>query len=164
MNVHECRRHWVAYKHTLLNRKRHLLSRLRGKPVAHLIHIGKTGGTALRQALLPYVDAGAYTLFLHGHSMTLALLEPGEKTFFFQRDPISKFASAFCYRQREGRPHYHTPWRPYEAEAFAHFDNANDLANSLSAPDPVRRARAEYAMRNIHHVRDSVFRWLIDES
>src|ERR1700761_2318781 len=126
MSLHVLRDRYRRYSHALMNRKRRLLGRVRGKPVAHLIHVGKTGGTALKQTLLPYVDAGAYTLFLHGHSMTLQRLVPGEKAFFFQRDPISKFASAFYYRQREGRPHYHIPWRPYEAAAFAHFETAND--------------------------------------
>jgi hypothetical protein len=164
MTPHDLRSQWRRYSHVLMNRKRRLLGRLRRKPVAHLIHVGKTGGTALKQTLLPYVDAGTYTVFLHGHAMTLALLEPGEKTFFFQRDPISKFASAFYYRKREGRPHYHIPWRPYEAAAFADFQTANHLANSLSAEDPSQRARAERAMRSIHHVRDSAFRWFGDEA
>jgi hypothetical protein len=155
---------WRGRVNCLRTHKRYLFGKLRGKPVAHLIHVGKTGGTALRQALLPYVDTGRYTIFLHGHSMTLPRLRPGEKAFFFQREPVSKFLSAFYYRQRQAQPYRHIPWRADEALAFAQFHSANDLANALSSADGVLRAKAVHAMRSIHHVRDSVVRWLADET
>jgi hypothetical protein len=155
---------WRGRVNSLRTRKRYVFGKLRGKPVAHLIHVGKTGGTALRQTLLPYVDAGRYTIFLHGHSMTLPRLRHGEKAFFFQREPVSKFLSAFYYRQRQAQPYWHVPWWPEEALAFAQFRSANDLANALSAADGELRARAVHAMRSIHHVKDSVFRWLADET
>jgi len=164
INIPTLKNRWRGRVNCLRTHKRYVLGKLRGKPVAHLIHVGKTGGTALRKTLVPYVDAGRYTIFLHGHSMTLSRLRPGEKAFFFQREPLSKFLSAFYYRQRQARPYWHIPWRPDEALAFAQFNSANDLANALSAADGELRAKAVHAMRSIHHVKDSVFRWLVDEA
>jgi len=153
------RRRWKS----LMKQQRYVLRALRRKPVAHFLHVGKTGGTALRYTLQPFLDSGRYTLFLHGHAMTLPMVKRGEKVFFFQRDPLSKFLSGFYYRRRQARPHYDIPWRPQEAVAFANFASANELARSLSAADPRRREQAVHAMRSIHQVKDSPFRWLDSE-
>ncbi|HVN02580.1 MAG TPA: hypothetical protein VMT68_20435 [Caulobacteraceae bacterium] len=146
-------------------RRRRLVGALKGKPVAHFIHVGKTGGTAIKQALRSCPDAGAYTLFVHGHAQTLRGVPAGEKVVFFLRDPVSKFVSGFDYRLRGSLPHFDIPWRPHEAEAFARFTSAAALAKALSSEDPDERARAGQAMRSIHHVRDSVVaRWFESEA
>ena len=67
----------------------------------HFLHIGKTGGTAVKHALKPVAAAGH--LMLHGHDVRLHDVAPGEQVFFFLRDPLSCFVSAFYSRQREGR-------------------------------------------------------------
>jgi hypothetical protein len=145
-------------------RGRRLVGALKGKPVAHFIHVGKTGGTAMKLALRSRPDAGVYTLFVHGHAQTLRKVPVGEKVVFFLREPVSRFVSGFNYRQRGGRPHFDIPWRPYEAVAFERFANANQLARTLSSDDPEEQAAAREAMCSIHQVRDSVFRWFESEA
>jgi len=92
----------------------------------HFLHIGKTGGTAVKHALKP-VAAPGY-LMLHGHDVRLHDVAPDEQVFFFLRDPLSRFVSAFYSRQREGRPRYVVPWTPDEEAAFGRFRTANELA------------------------------------
>ena len=143
--------------------RRRLVGALRGKPVAHFIHVGKTGGTAMKAALRTAPDAGAYTLFVWGHFQTLRRVPRGEKVVFFLRDPVSKFVSGFNYRQREARPHFHIPWRAGEVLAFRRFQSPGELARALSSDDPALRAEAVAAMGAIHQVKDSVFRWFESE-
>jgi hypothetical protein len=101
---------------------------------------------------------------VHGHAQTLRRTPVGEKVVFFLREPLSKFVSGFNYRQRQARPMFDIPWRPEEAVAFGEFATPNQLARSLSAEDAETRARAEAAMRAIHQVKDSVFRWFESEA
>jgi len=145
-------------------RRRRIVGALKGKPVAHFIHVGKTGGTAMKATLRAAPDDGAYTLFVHGHAQTLRHVPVGEKVVFFLREPLSKFASGFNYRQRQALPMFNIPWRPEETAAFAHFTTPNQLARSLSAEDAETSAKARAAMCGIHQVKDSVFRWFESEA
>ena len=131
----------------------------RRRPRAHLIHIGKTAGTALKWALAPVVRDGRYELRLHDHGVTLADVPRGDRVFFVLREPIDRFVSGFHSRQRQGRPRYHYPWSPEEEDAFRIFQTADSLATGLSAADPARRDAARAAMKSIEHVRDSYWRW-----
>jgi hypothetical protein len=153
-----------SLRERLESRRRRFVGSLKGKPVAHFIHVGKTGGTAMKATLRACPDAGDYTLFVHGHAQTLRRVPVGEKVVFFLRDPLSKFVSGFNYRQRQAQPLFHIPWRPEEAVAFGHFAAPNQLARALSAEDAETRARAQTAMRGIHQVKDSVFRWFESEA
>jgi hypothetical protein len=128
------------------------------KPAAHFLHLGKTGGTAIKAALDPYVDAGPYTLHLHPHWITLRDIPRGDPFFFAVRDPIDRFVSGFYSRQRQGQPRHDEPWTPEEEEAFRRFTTANELALTLSARGRQRRD-AERAMKSIEHVRDSYWNW-----
>ena len=138
---------------------RYVWASLRGKPKAHFLHVGKTGGTAVKLALGPLRSSGTYELFLHGHGVSLRDIPVGDKVFYFLRKPESRFVSAFYSRQREGRPRLYIPWRPLEAVAFNEFTTARQLASALSADDAELQARAKSAMQNIYHVRDSFYRW-----
>ena len=88
--------------------------RLRGREVVHLLHIGKTGGTALKTAL-----AGAasptHVLILEDHPTRLRSVPVGERVAFFVRDPLTRFVSGFLSRQRKGRPRYFHDWSAEEA-------------------------------------------------
>jgi hypothetical protein len=141
-----------------IQRTRKLLGR---KPRAHLIHPGKTGGTALKAALRPHQSAGRYELVLHPHKTTLAEVPPGEKMMFVVRDPVERYVSAFNSRLRQGLPRYHIPWSPAEQAAFEAFSTADELARALSSPSEETRTRAYTAMSTIKHVRDSYWRWFI---
>ena len=129
----------------------------------HLFHIGKTGGTALKQALLDH-PSPRFSVLLHGHGVTLADVPAGEKFMFVIRDPLSRFVSAFNGRLREDRPRYHYPWKDGERVAFGLFETPDDLGAALGSKDPDRRGRAEQAMRDIGHVNTPYSFWLGDEA
>ena len=76
----------------------------------HLFHIGKTAGTALKQALLDH-PSPTYSVLLHGHGVTLADVPAGEKFMFVIRDPLSRFVSGFNGRLRETTLATTTPGR-----------------------------------------------------
>src|SRR5947209_7116183 len=133
-----------------------------GKPRAHLIHAGKTAGTAIKWALRDLTRDGDYRLELHEHAVTLRDVPAGDRVFFVVRDPIDRFVSGFYSRQRQGRPRYNYPWSPDEEKAFTAFETADALAAALSSSDDAERAAAQDAMRSIQHVRDSYWRWFGD--
>jgi hypothetical protein len=124
----------------------------------HFLHIGKTGGTAIKHALKS--AAAQAGLLLHGHDVRLHDAATGEQVFFFLRNPLARFVSAFYSRQREGRPRYVIPWSPDEEAAFARFRSANELANGLSAASTAERRKAERAMSSIVHVNNRYWDWL----
>lgn len=134
----------------------------RGKPVLHFIHLGKTGGTAIKHALSGQENAGRFRLVLHEHDFTLGMVPKGEFAFFVLRDPIERYVSGFASRQKQGLPRYHYPWSRGEKAAFSRFASAEDLALALGSPDEEERGAAERAMRAIRHVRDSYVRMLGD--
>lgn len=135
------------------------LPRPQGKKSLHLLHIGKTGGTALKQALLPHAMEGNYIIKMHGHNVTLHQIPRGDKVMFFLRDPVTRFVSGFLSRQRQGQPRYFSPWSLDEKIAFTHFDTPNALARSLGAGNIEERAAAEAAMQCIEHVSAPYLGW-----
>lgn len=137
--------------------------RLQGKEIVHLLHIGKTGGTAIKEALISHQDTPSYRIELHGHRFRLRDVPEGDRVIFFLRDPISRFRSAFYSRQRMGLPRYYFPWTKGERRAFAAFPTANDLALGLSSPDQVCRNEAIRAMQKIGHLRWSLMYWFESE-
>jgi hypothetical protein len=129
----------------------------RMKPQAHFLHIGKTGGTAIQEALKPVRTRGRYAIALHRHRTTLADLPDGEPFFLCVRDPIARYVSAFYGRQRADLPRYYVPHRPGEAAAFARYPTANALAEAIGTPE------GDAAMESIQHVRDHYWRWVVDQ-
>jgi hypothetical protein len=126
---------------------------------AHLLHIGKTGGTAMKDALRPVRTAGRYELLLHGHGTRLNNIPVGEPVFFVIRDPVERYVSGFNSRLREGRPRYLLPWTPLEKVVFERYPSADSLGRALSNEDPLERRRAAAAMMSLQHVRDSYWDW-----
>lgn len=129
----------------------------------HFLHIGKTGGTAVKQCLQDYAGATDYELLLHGHDATLRDVPRGEKILFVIRDPLTRFVSGFNGRLREDLPRYHYPWKDAERIAFERFTTPDDLARALSSDDREERLAAEHAMRNIGHVNTPYSYWFGDE-
>ncbi len=72
----------------------------------HVLHVGKTGGTALKHALIEHQETARYRLVFRGHEVGLAGVPVGERFMFLIRDPLSRFVSAFNGRLREDRPRY----------------------------------------------------------
>lgn len=153
----------ISARSSLKKLARRLGMRRRPRHV-HLLHIGKTGGTALKTALENQQGQEYDRLFLHHHPISLADVPVGDRFLFFIRDPMRRFVSGFYSRQRQGQPRYFFPWSPEEEEAFALFPTPNDLAVALSSADGERRAAAERGMRGIEHVRDHYRRWFDDEA
>lgn len=138
--------------------------RRRGKQIVHFLHIGKTGGTALREALRKHTTCPHYFIALHKHDLKLSDVPFGEKTVFFLRDPIRSYVSGFMSRQRQGLPRYFSAWSPDEKRVFERFGTANELALSLSSEDEEIHVAAERAMRSIKHVRSSFWDWFGDRN
>ncbi len=137
-----------------------------GKPgrdttAVHFLHIRKTGGTAVVDALTPV--AQRFHLVLHPHSTKLSDIPRDHRVFFFVRHPIPRFVSGFWSRFRKGRPRHNYEWNEAEREAFSHFQNANDLAEALSASDQKRVFQARAAMRGISHIRSTFTEWFSGE-
>jgi hypothetical protein len=130
----------------------------------HVLHVGKTGGTALNHALVEHADVARYRPVFGGHKLTLAAVPRGERFMFLIRDPLTRFVSSFNSRLREGRPRYDYPWREEERAAFAVFKTPDQLATALSAADVDERVHAEEAMRGIGHVNTTYADWFGDES
>jgi hypothetical protein len=133
------------------------------KPI-HVLHIGKTGGTALKHVLAEHQDTSRYQLLFRGHDITLADVRVGEQFMFLIRDPLTRFVSAFNGRLREDRPRYHYPWRDEERVAFAIFKTPDQLAVALSSADVEEREQAEAAMHGIGHVNTPYTFWFPNES
>ena len=139
-------------------------NRLRGKQIVHLLHIRKTGGTALRHALESYPASSHYEVVIHHHGATLADVPLGDQVVFALRDPASRFVSGFMSRQRQGRPAHFDPWTPGEAKAFGRFSSPDELACALSSDDVDRKRDAVRAMDEILHLRFHYSDWLIAEA
>jgi len=135
-----------------------------GKQIAHILHIGKTGGSVVKEALKPYLLAGKFKIELHDHSFRLKDVPEGEKVVFFLRDPIKRFISGFYSRKRKGQPRYNFPWSPGEEGAFRHFKTPNALASALSSKNKRLKERAVMAMKNITHVNTSYCDWFDSET
>lgn len=126
---------------------------MRGRERIHFLHIGKTGGTAVRHAL-ESAEPSQYELVFHPHAVTFADMPGDDRVVFFLRDPLSRFTSGFWSRFRQGLPRYPSPWSDDEMRAFVRFRAPNDLAASLPVDDAVQ------AMKAIEHVRSWQSDWL----
>jgi hypothetical protein len=151
------------YFRAVSEHSRYYLAKVQGRPVINLLHIGKTGGTAIKTALSQAHPCARILLRLHPHPVRLCDIPKGEKVVFFLREPTRRFVSGFNTRQRQGRPRYESPWEPGERMAFSRFHSANDLALALSSQDADVRGAAEEAMRSIRHVRDSFYYWFVSD-
>lgn len=139
---------------------------LRGvqKKQLHFLHIGKTGGTAIKYALKESHNTGTYQMHFHPHNIKLTDIAVDDKVMFVLRNPISRFISGFFSRYRQGQPRHHSPWSPAEKIAFEQFPTPNQLALALSSSDTALKGAAEDAMRSIEHVRDSYWLWFDNDA
>lgn len=107
--------------------------RRRGLEPIHILHIYKTGGTALKYALKDISRTTSHAIFSHKHSMGIDCIPPGHKVVFVVRDPVARFVSGFYDRQREGRPRYQTPWSQDERRTFEQFKTPSAIGEALAA-------------------------------
>ena len=113
------------------------------------MHIGKTGGSAVKSSLKNHLKTPEGTLVLHGHNVSLQDISDGEEVIFFLRDPTSRFISGFYSRQRKGQPRYYSEWNSREKAAFEVFKTPNDFACALADG----KLDAIEAMENIAHLK-----------
>jgi hypothetical protein len=139
-------------------------ARRHGQRVVHMLHVRRTGGTAVHAALNETRIPPDLRLLLHAHGISLAHLPEEDEVFFFLREPVARFVSGFEMRRQEGGSRYHHPWTPGERRAFMRFDSAQDLAMALGSRAHTERAEAEGAMKSIHHLRSHLSDWLVDEA
>ena len=154
---------WAVLPPLIRRAKRMLRGANESRPV-HFLHVGKTGGTAFKHAVAAAKDRDApVVIHLHPHRFGLRDVPEGERFMFFVRDPVTRFVSGFYSRQREGRPRYAARWSPDERAAFERFATPDELAAALSSTDPEKARFAQFAMRNIRHVRDGYWKWFESE-
>lgn len=137
---------------------------MQNKQLVHFLHIGKTGGSAIKLALSQQINNSRYVFHYRPHQITLNDVPEGEKVVFFLRDPMSRFISGFYSRLRQGRPKYFAPWSDSEKAAFEHFQTPRQLARALSSDNAVQKTNAENAMNSIQHVNQSYWRWFNNEA
>jgi Sulfotransferase family len=124
----------------------------------HVLHIAKSGGTALKAALAPFAAEGRFVL--HGHATRCRDCPPGSRIFFVVRHPLDRFVSAFNSRLRKGRPRFDHPWSPRQAIVFSLFRSPNALAEALGSRNPPVRLAAHLGMRAIGHLRRRLSYWI----
>jgi hypothetical protein len=124
----------------------------------HVLHIGKTGGTALKAALAPFAAEGRFVL--HGHATRCCDCPPGSRVFFVVRHPLDRFVSAFNSRLRRGRPRFDNPWSLRQAIVFSLFRSPNALAEGLGSRNPLVRLAATLSMRTFGHLRRRLSYWI----
>jgi len=151
-------------KDLLLSKVREWGYSLQGKQVVHFLHIGKTGGTTIKEALRHNLITDNYFIKLHHHNFRLKDVPKGHKIIFFLRDPISRFISGFYSRKRMGRPRINNPWCPNEEIAFTQFNTPNELAKCLSSKEKNIKTTAISAMREIDHVKSHFLDWFNDKN
>ena len=133
----------------------------------HFAHVRKTGGLAIKQALLdagvaafegeesgPLPETPYGRIVLHRrHAFGIRDVPDGDHVFFFVRDPVARFVSGFYSRKRKGRPRHHVEWSAGERRAFEAFATPQSLAAALGSADERERRRARRAMRKIRHLK-----------
>jgi len=144
------------------------------KPTIYVLHVGKTGGTALKLALLegqklknctgeqnniflynkhfnrinkiPLSKQKA-TILLCAHSTSIEDIPVGDKIVIFLRDPITRFVSAFYHRRR-----MYKNQSEQEKILFSYFRTPNQLAASLSNVCCDKNKLALSALHEIGHI------------
>jgi hypothetical protein len=123
----------------------------------HFLHIGKTGGSAIKAALRDFRET--HDIALHPHWVPAETVPAHERFFFCVRDPVTRFVSAFNSRLRMGKPTGFVEWDADEEWAFARFPTPQALATALGADDATEARHARRAMRSIRHVRQHQHEW-----
>ena len=121
------------------------------------LHIGKTGGTAVRTPIRDFLETGpdvVIELPMHRYGLKDVMEDSDTtKVMFFIREPVSRFASGFNSRLRKGWPRHQGTWSKKEEEAFATFKTPNELAEGLGANGWMMRHKARKAVQAIRHTR-----------
>ena len=125
----------------------------------HFLHIGKCAGTQIGHAIGKLNERRAKMVVKKNEHDTYLRDIPASARYFFSiRDPIARFRSGFYSRQRKGQPRYYYEWTSGEAQAFADFAHANDLAEALFENGELG-SQAFRAIRSIRHTAQNQVDW-----
>jgi len=138
--------------------QRRFLAVVTGRENLHFLHLPKTGGTSIKNALTQHRITPNTVIHLHPHRIRLRDVPRGHRVMFGVRDPLARFVSGFGSRLRKGAPANIIPWSHGEERAFSHFDDPDRLARALD-PAHAQHEEALHAMRNIRHVKTSYWDW-----
>jgi len=101
----------------------------------HYLHIGRTGGTSLKKTIKNGYKTDEYIIKMRGHSISIDKISPLEPCFFFLRDPIDRFVSAFYEAAKKvgGPLHNGYKWtvEPNERAMLSKFKTPNELAEVI---------------------------------
>ncbi len=117
----------------------------------HFLHIGKTGGTAVKYVLKQYPKTEEFVIHCHNHKTTLKDIPKGEFVIFCFRDPISRFISGFYSRKRKGQPRIYVEWSDLQRKVFESFETPNDLANAYMDGESVFHDLSVQALTEVRH-------------
>lgn len=123
----------------------------RKKQKVHFLHIGKTGGSAIKNVLRKHLETEKYVIKTHSHNKSLKDIPKGEQVIFFLREPMSRFISGFYSRQRKGQPLFYREWSEIEKVVFETFMTPNQIACSLADQNSISHSLAKKAMKNVQH-------------
>jgi len=133
---------------------------LGGKRLVHVLHIGKTGGSAISEAMGTFYETENFVIVRRGHNIGLKDIPVGDKVVFFLRDPIKRYVSGFYSRKRKGAPKYNVEWTPCEEMAFHEFETPNSLARAIGSKEKMTVSKAKCAFNAIRHVNTHLSDWL----
>ncbi|MBB4659019.1 hypothetical protein [Parvularcula dongshanensis] len=148
----------------MIDNLKHVVERWRpsdkdARETVHFLHIGKNAGTQIGDLVNQNPqEAHRPRVLVRDHDVRLRDLPTEDRYFFSIRRPAERFYSGFYSRKRCGRPRYDYPWSPYEAAAFAEFEHANELAESLFDAGP-RGRQAVAAIKSIQHTSTNQLDW-----
>jgi hypothetical protein len=95
------------------------------RDTVHALHIRKSGGTALRNAVRPYHPRiFKRKIWTYQHRTTFAEIlqnHPAARILFCVRDPAKRFVSGFNSRLRKSRPRRFKEWNAGERLVFDAF-------------------------------------------
>ena len=116
----------------------------------HILHIGKTGGTALKHALKK-VQSPKFEIVFHNHKFKLMDVPEREKVVFFLRNPESRFLSAFYSRKRKGKPRYDSQWSKTEELLFNTYPNHQMFIDALRRREEAGMQLLKKSLEEIKH-------------
>jgi hypothetical protein len=120
------------------------------------LHIGKTGGSALRHVISRHRELGlGPAIDVHGHHTRLIDLcndASNRRVFFVVRDPVKRVVSGLQSRLRKGKWGTNE-WNAAEEEMFARFRTPNEIAEALSSTDAELRRQALLGLNGSVHSR-----------
>lgn len=148
----------IKYK-IYVNRLRKEAKR-KNKSLLFYLHIGKTGGTAIKNALglkSQHLETQDFIIVPpRDHRFNLRDTRKGDKVFFSIREPKKRVISGFHSRKRKNNSNIY-----YEKEVLNYFKTGIEMAEALSSEDNKNREKAKKGMKYIQHVKNRYHEWLI---